>query len=103
MLTIYGAPHSRTFRVIWLANEIGIPYQHVPVTFSVPNAQCKEPWYIALNPNGLVPSIDDNGFVMWELRRSTSTSPKLTSAHSIHRRRKTGVECFSGRSLSPTR
>jgi glutathione S-transferase len=66
MLTIYGAPHSRAFRVIWLANEIGIPYEHVPVTFSVPNAQCKEPWYIALNPNGLVPSIDDNGFVMWE-------------------------------------
>jgi len=66
MLKIYGAPHSRAFRVIWLANEIGIPYEHVPVTFSVPNAQCKEPWYVALNPNGLVPSIDDNGFVMWE-------------------------------------
>jgi glutathione S-transferase len=66
MLKIYGAPHSRTFRVIWLANEIGIPYEHVPVTFSVPNAQCKEPWYVALNPNGLVPSIDDDGFVMWE-------------------------------------
>jgi glutathione S-transferase len=66
MLKIYGAPHSRAFRVIWLANEIGIPYQHVPVTFSIPNAQCKEPWYVALNPNGLVPSIDDNGLVMWE-------------------------------------
>jgi len=45
MLKIYGAPHSRAFRVIWLANEIGIPYEHVPVTFSVPNAQCKEPWW----------------------------------------------------------
>jgi glutathione S-transferase len=33
MLKIYGAPHSRAFRVIWLANEIGIPYEHVPVTF----------------------------------------------------------------------
>jgi glutathione S-transferase len=66
MLKIYGAPHSRAFRVIWLANEIGIPYEHVPVTFSVPNAQCKEPWYVALNPNGRVPTIDDDGFVMWE-------------------------------------
>jgi glutathione S-transferase len=55
MLKIFGAPHSRAFRVIWLANEIGIPYEHIPVTFSVPNAQCKEPWYLALNPNGLVP------------------------------------------------
>ena len=66
MLKIYGAPHSRAFRVIWLANELGIPYEHVPVTFSAPNPQCKEPWYLALNPNGLVPTIDDNGFVMWE-------------------------------------
>ena len=66
MLKIYGAPHSRAFRVIWLANEIGVPYEHIPVTFSVPNAQCKEPWYVALNPNGRVPSIDDDGFVIWE-------------------------------------
>jgi glutathione S-transferase len=66
MLKILGAPHSRAFRVIWLANELGIPYEHFPVTFSVPNAQCKEPWYLALNPNGLVPAIDDGGFVMWE-------------------------------------
>jgi glutathione S-transferase len=66
MLKILGAPHSRAFRVIWLANELGIPYEHIPVTFSVPNAQCKEPWYLALNPNGLVPAIDDGGFVMWE-------------------------------------
>ncbi len=66
MLKIYGASHSRAFRVIWLANEIGVPYEQVPVTFNVPDAQCKEPWYIALNPNGNVPTIDDNGFVMWE-------------------------------------
>jgi glutathione S-transferase len=66
MLKIFGAAHSRAFRVIWLANEIGIPYEHIPVTFSVPNAQCKEPWYLELNPNGLVPAIDDGGFVMWE-------------------------------------
>ena len=66
MLKIYGASHSRAFRVIWLANEIGIPYEHIPVTFSVPSAQCKESWYLALNPNGLVPAIDDSGFVMWE-------------------------------------
>jgi glutathione S-transferase len=26
MLKILGTPHSRAFRVIWLANELGIPY-----------------------------------------------------------------------------
>ena len=78
MLKIFGAPHSRAFRVIWLANEIGIPYEHVPVTFSVPNAQCKEPWYVALNPNGRVPTIDDDGFVLWEFAASTCTSLRST-------------------------
>ena len=66
MLKIYGAAHSRTFRVIWLANEINVPYQHIPVRFGVPGAQCKEPWFLALNPNGRLPLIDDDGFVMWE-------------------------------------
>ena len=66
MLKIYGAAHSRAFRVIWLANEINLPYQHVPVTFGGSEAQCKEPWFLALNPNGRVPVVDDDGFVMWE-------------------------------------
>jgi len=29
MLKILGAPHSRAFRVIWLANELGIPYVQI--------------------------------------------------------------------------
>lgn len=66
MLKIYGAPHSRAFRVVWLANEIGIPYQLVPVSFGVPDAECKKPWYLQLNPNGKLPTIDDDGFILWE-------------------------------------
>ena len=66
MLKIYGAAHSRAFRVIWLAEESGLPYEHIPLTFGVENAQCKESWYLALNPNGRLPTIDDDGFIMWE-------------------------------------
>jgi glutathione S-transferase len=66
MLKIYGVAHSRAFRAIWLANESGIPYEHIPASFGGPNAQCKEPWYLALNPNGRLPTIDDDGLVMWE-------------------------------------
>ena len=66
MLKIYGAAHSRAFRVIWLAEESGIPYEHVPVSFGGEDAQCKEAWYLALNPNGRVPTIDDDGFILWE-------------------------------------
>jgi glutathione S-transferase len=66
MLKIYGAAHSRAFRVIWLAEESGLAYEHIPLTFGVENAQCKEPWYLALNPNGRLPTIDNDGFIMWE-------------------------------------
>jgi glutathione S-transferase len=66
MLKLYGQYRSRAFRVAWMCKESGIPYEHVNVTVNVEGATCKEPWYAALNPNARVPTIDDDGFVMWE-------------------------------------
>jgi glutathione S-transferase len=66
VLKIYGQARSRAFRVIWLCHESNIAYEHVPVTINVENAQCKEDWYVKLNPNARVPTIEDDGFVMWE-------------------------------------
>ena len=66
MLKLYGQYRSRAFRVAWLLKESNIPYEHVNVSINVEGAQCKEPWYRALNPNARVPTIDDDGFVMWE-------------------------------------
>lgn len=66
MLKIYGQPRSRAFRVLWLVNELGIPHEHIPVTINVEGAQAKESWYAQLNPNMRVPTIDDDGTVIWE-------------------------------------
>jgi len=66
MLKLYGQYRSRAFRVAWLCKESNIPYEHVNITINVEGAQCKEPWYVALNPNARVPTIDDDGTVMWE-------------------------------------
>jgi len=66
MLKIYGQPRSRAFRVLWLAMESGIPYEHIPVSITPEKPECKEPWYVELNPNARVPTIDDDGFVLWE-------------------------------------
>jgi len=66
MLKLYGQYRSRAFRVAWLCKESNIPYEHVNVTINVEGAQCKESWYTAFNPNARVPTIDDDGFVMWE-------------------------------------
>jgi glutathione S-transferase len=66
MLKLYGQYRSRAFRVAWMCKESNIPYEHVNVTVNIPEASCKEEWYTKINPNKRVPSIDDDGFVMWE-------------------------------------
>ena len=66
MLKLYGQYRSRAFRVAWLCKESNIPYEHVNVTINIADAQCKEKWYCELNPNARVPTIDDDGHVMWE-------------------------------------
>ena len=64
-LKIYGIPRSRAVRVIWMAEELGIPYENVDVTMA--DKAHKQPAYLAVNPNGRLPAIDDNGFRMSEL------------------------------------
>ena len=66
MLKIYGQPRSRAFRVLWLAKEANIPYEHIPVSITADKLECKEPWYVELNPNARIPTIDDDGFILWE-------------------------------------
>ncbi len=64
MLKIYGVARSRAFRVLWMAKELGLDYQHVKVDFA--SGETREPGFLALNPNGHVPVIDDDGFILWE-------------------------------------
>jgi glutathione S-transferase len=63
-LKIYGVARSRAARVLWMAKELGLDYEHVKVDFAA--GETHEPAYLALNPNGQVPVIDDQGFILWE-------------------------------------
>jgi glutathione S-transferase len=63
-LKIYGVPRSRAFRTLWLAKELGLDYENVPVDFAT--GETRQPAYLAVNPNGHVPAIDDDGFMLWE-------------------------------------
>lgn len=63
-LKIHGIPKSRAVRVIWMAGELGIPYENVPVTMS--DKAHKGPAYLAINPNGRLPAIEDGNFKMSE-------------------------------------
>lgn len=63
-LKIYGVAASRAIRPLWAAEELGIAYEHIPVHYR--DAALKAPAYLALNPNGTVPAIDDDGLVLFE-------------------------------------
>jgi glutathione S-transferase len=63
-LKIYGVPLSRAYRTLWMANELGLDYENVPIHFA--DGSAKTPEYLAVNPNGRIPAIDDNGFKLWE-------------------------------------
>src|SRR5918911_4498029 len=64
MLRIYGAARSRGIRVLWMAAELGLSYDHKAYLPRSP--ETRTPDYRALNPNGRVPTIDDDGFILSE-------------------------------------
>lgn len=62
-ITIYGQSGSRALRALWMAEELGIDYEHVPTTFA---KQAKEADFLAINPNGRVPTLVDGELTVWE-------------------------------------
>ena len=63
-LRIYGVARSRAFRAYWMAEELGLDYEAVPLQARGPEISANE--YLEINPNARIPSIDDGGFVLWE-------------------------------------
>lgn len=75
MLTIYGTLRSRTTRVIWAAEELGLPYHREKVVFAAAVADplaadapmnTASPAYLRINPMGQLPAIDDEGVRLGE-------------------------------------
>ncbi len=65
MLKVYGRTSSINVRkVLWLCTELGLPVEQEPWGTGFRSTQ--EMQFLAMNPNGLVPVIDDAGFVLWE-------------------------------------
>jgi glutathione S-transferase len=64
-LTLYDmrdSPHARKVRL--LAAELGLPL--VKVARDPRKGETRSRDYLAMNPNGRVPVLDDDGFIVWE-------------------------------------
>jgi glutathione S-transferase len=63
-LKIYGVARSWAARVLWMAKELSLEYEHIKVDFAT--GYTRRPEHLVLNPNGHVPVIDDDGLIFWE-------------------------------------
>ena len=65
MLKVWGRLSSvNVQKVVWCADELGLAYERVDVGGRFGGNDT--PGYLAMNPNGLVPVIEDDGFVLYE-------------------------------------
>ena len=66
MLKIWGrASSSNVMKVLWLCDELSIPYERIDVGGEY--GRTTEPFYLAMNPNSRVPTIEEaDGYTLWE-------------------------------------
>ena len=65
MLKIWGRTNSvNVKKALWCIEELGLHYERVDA--GMQHGVVNTPEYRKLNPNGLVPTIEDDGFVLWE-------------------------------------
>ena len=64
MLILYGSMNSRAHRVVWMLKELRLAFKHVPTNFF--DGSTHKPEFLAINPNGRVPALDDDGLLLWE-------------------------------------
>lgn len=65
MLKVWGRRNSQNVqKVMWLVGELDLPHEHIPAGGSFGGLDTPE--FGAMNPNRLVPVIDDDGLVVWE-------------------------------------
>jgi glutathione S-transferase len=65
MITVWGNADSiNVQKVLWLCEEMAVQYRNIDPRLEF--GAIRTPALLAINPNGLVPTIDDDGFVVWE-------------------------------------
>jgi glutathione S-transferase len=63
MIKLYGIPASRAYRSLWALEEVGVEYENVPTHFL---GETKKPEFLAINPNGRIPTLVDGDVTLFE-------------------------------------
>jgi glutathione S-transferase len=95
MLKVWGrTSSSNVMKVLFLCEELGIPYERVDAGGEF--GRTKEPFYLAMNPNSRVPTIEDDGYSLWEsnsiLRYLVATRAPGHAIHPTDPKRRGDVE-----------
>ncbi|CQI87959.1 glutathione S-transferase family protein [Yersinia rohdei] len=65
MLRVWGRNNSTNVKkVLWCLEELGLSYERIDVGGQF--GKLNDPQYRALNPNGLIPCLQDEDFILWE-------------------------------------
>lgn len=64
-------PSSRSLGGVALKNHLAIDCELLPIDFG--RGDRRAPEYVALNPNRKVPTLEDDGFVLWEAKSVVRT------------------------------
>ncbi|MGE0255973.1 MAG: glutathione S-transferase family protein [Alphaproteobacteria bacterium] len=63
MLRIFGrTTSSNVQKVLWACDEMGLPFERIDMAGKYGFTD----EYLRLNPNRVVPTIDDDGYILWE-------------------------------------
>lgn len=63
-MKIYHAPGTRSSRIIWLFEELGLPYELE--TMPLGDKRMRAPEYLKVHPGGRVPALEDGDVTIWE-------------------------------------
>src|SRR5918998_2139753 len=79
MLKIWGRNNSSNVqKAMWAVGELGLPHERLDVGGAF--GKTKEEPYISMNPNSLVPTLEEDGFILWE---SNSIIRYLAAKHGV--------------------
>src|SRR5213593_1219122 len=93
MLKIWGRTNSvNVKKALWALEELGLKYERINA--GMEHGVNKTPEYLRMNPTGLVPTLDDDGFTLWESHSSTAPA---RSGRRTSRRAPTWIAGWTGR------